>query len=56
MHVVVVLRYLLVLRQIRYYGMATCHRQGWVTRTKVEVTLSRSSASSAPLAEVLSHE
>jgi len=24
--------YLLVLRQIRFYGMATCHRQGWVTR------------------------
>jgi hyaluronan synthase len=45
--------YLLVLRQIRFYGMATCHRQGWVTRTKVEVTLSRSPA---PLAEVLSHE
>jgi hyaluronan synthase len=32
--------YLLVLRQIRFYGMATCHRQGWVTRKKVEVTLS----------------
>jgi hyaluronan synthase len=32
--------YLLVLRQIRFYGMATCHRQGWVTRRKVEVTLS----------------
>lgn len=30
--------YLLVLRQIRFYGMATCHRQGWVTRSKVEVT------------------
>lgn len=29
--------YLLVLRQIRFYGMATCHRQGWVTRNKVEV-------------------
>jgi hyaluronan synthase len=24
--------YLLVLRQIRFYGMATCHVQGWVTR------------------------
>lgn len=32
--------YLLVLRQIRFYGMATCHRQGWVTRKKVEVTIS----------------
>jgi hyaluronan synthase len=32
--------YLLVLRQIRFYGMATCHRQGWITRKKVEVTLS----------------
>jgi hyaluronan synthase len=31
--------YLLVLRQIRFYGMATCHRQGWVTRQKVEVKL-----------------
>jgi hyaluronan synthase len=31
--------YLLVLRQIRFYGMATCYRQGWVTRKKVEVTL-----------------
>jgi hyaluronan synthase len=33
--------YLLVLRQIRFYGIATCHRQGWVTRQKVEVTISR---------------
>jgi len=32
--------YLLILRQIRFYGMATCHRQGWVTRKKVEVTIS----------------
>jgi hyaluronan synthase len=31
--------YLLVLRQIRLYGIATCHRQGWVTRRHVEVTL-----------------
>lgn len=31
--------YLLVLRQIRFYGMATCHHQGWVTRQKVEVVL-----------------
>jgi hyaluronan synthase len=29
--------FLLVLRQIRFYGMATCHRQGWVTRAQVEV-------------------
>lgn len=29
--------FLLVLRQVRWYGMATCHRQGWVTRGKVEV-------------------
>ncbi len=33
--------YLLVLRQIRFYGIATCYRQGWVTRKKVEVTISR---------------
>jgi len=32
--------YLLVLRQIRFYGMATCHRQGWITRGKVEVAIS----------------
>lgn len=31
--------YLLVLRQIRFFGIATCTRQGWVTRQKVEVTL-----------------
>jgi hyaluronan synthase len=31
--------YLLVLRQIRYYGIATCARQHWVTREKVEVTI-----------------
>ncbi len=42
--------YLVVLRQIRFYGMATCHRQGWVTRKKVEVTLSDSAS---PTAEVL---
>lgn len=34
--------YLLVLRQIRFFGMATCYRQGWITRSDVEVTLSRS--------------
>jgi hyaluronan synthase len=34
---VAALWFLLVLRQIRFYGMATCHRQGWVTRSKVEV-------------------
>ncbi len=45
--------YLLVLRQIRFYGMATCHRQGWVTRKKVEVTLS---GPPAPAAEVLVYE
>jgi hyaluronan synthase len=33
--------YLLVLRQIRFYGIATCYRQGWVTRKKVEVTIGR---------------
>lgn len=43
--------YILVLRQIRFYGMATCHRQGWVTRKKVEVTLS---SSSVPSVEVVS--
>jgi len=31
--------YLVVLRQIRLYGIATCTRQGWVTRKKVEVRL-----------------
>jgi hyaluronan synthase len=45
--------YLLVLRQIRFYGMATCHRQGWVTRKKVEVTLSGPPAHAA---EVLVYE
>jgi hyaluronan synthase len=45
--------YLLVLRQIRFYGMATCHRQGWITRKKVEVTLS---GPPAPPAEVLVNE
>jgi hyaluronan synthase len=45
--------YLLVLRQIRFYGMATCHRQGWITRKKVEVTLS---GPSVPPAEVLVNE
>ena len=45
--------YLLVLRQIRFYGMATCHRQGWVTRKKVEVTLS---GPAVPAAEVLVYE
>jgi hyaluronan synthase len=41
--------YLLVLRQIRFYGMATCHRQGWVTRKKVEVTISGAGAPAAEL-------
>jgi hyaluronan synthase len=41
--------YILVLRQIRFYGMATCHRQGWVTRKKVEVTISGPPASTAGL-------
>jgi hyaluronan synthase len=45
--------YLLVLRQIRFYGMATCHRQGWITRKKVEVTLSGASVQPA---EVLVNE
>jgi hyaluronan synthase len=31
--------YLLVLRQIRLFGIATCTRQGWVTRKRVEVRL-----------------
>ncbi len=31
--------YLVVLRQIRFYGIATCWRQGWVTRQQVEVRL-----------------
>jgi hyaluronan synthase len=33
--------YLLVLRQIRFYGIATCARQKWVTREQVEVRLDR---------------
>jgi hyaluronan synthase len=45
--------YLLVLRQIRFYGMATCHRQGWITRKKVEVTLT---SPPIPPAEVLVNE
>jgi hyaluronan synthase len=36
---VAALWYLLVLRQIRFYGVATCARQGWVTRQQVEVRL-----------------
>ena len=36
---VAALWYLLVLRQIRFYGMATCFRQGWVTRQKIEVKM-----------------
>jgi hyaluronan synthase len=31
--------YLVVLRQIRFYGIATCWRQSWVTRKQVEVRL-----------------
>ena len=31
--------YLIVLRQIRFYGIATCARQHWVTREKVEVKI-----------------
>ena len=31
--------YTVVLRQIRFYGIATCWRQGWVTRQQVEVRL-----------------
>jgi hyaluronan synthase len=31
--------YLIVLRQIRFYGIATCGRQHWVTRDKVEVKI-----------------
>jgi hyaluronan synthase len=34
--------YMLVLRQIRFYGMATCHKQGWVTRVRgAEVEIGR---------------
>lgn len=46
--------YLLVLRQIRFYGMATCHRQGWVTRKKVEVSLRQ--APQVTAAKALSYE
>ena len=31
--------YLVVLRQIRFYGILTCARQGWVTRGQIEVRL-----------------
>jgi hypothetical protein len=31
--------YLLVLRQLRFWGMATCYIQQWGTRKKIEVTL-----------------
>jgi len=30
--------YLLVLRQLRFWGMITCDRQGWNTRAKIEVS------------------
>src|SRR5260221_8418426 len=36
---VAALWYVIVLRQIRFYGIATCWRQGWVTRQQVEVRL-----------------
>jgi len=36
--------YLLVLRQIRFWGIATCARQGWVTRRQVEVRLEEGAA------------
>ncbi len=36
---VAALWYVIVLRQIRFYGIATCWRQGWVTRQHVEVRL-----------------
>jgi hyaluronan synthase len=36
---VAALWYLLVLRQIRFYGIATCARQHWVTRQEVEVRI-----------------
>jgi hyaluronan synthase len=36
---VAALWYLVVLRQIRFYGTATCARQHWVTREKVEVRI-----------------
>lgn len=36
---VAALWYLIVLRQIRFYGIATCARQHWVTREKVEVKM-----------------
>jgi len=42
--------YMTVLRQIRFYGIATCWRQGWVTRQQVEVRLdgSRGAAADSP--------
>jgi hyaluronan synthase len=46
---VAALWYLLVLRQIRFYGMATCARQHWVTRHKVEVKISEEDAACEPV-------
>ena len=34
----------LVLRPLRFYGIATWRRQGWVTRGKVEVALTEAAA------------
>jgi hyaluronan synthase len=51
---VAALWYLLVLRQIRFYGIATCWRQNWVTRQHVEVRLDGSHhavPSNAPTAD-----
>jgi hyaluronan synthase len=41
---VAALWYLVVLRQIRFYGIATCSRQSWVTRHTVEVRMDESLA------------
>lgn len=40
---VAALWYLLVQRNLRFYGMATCHKQGWVTRQEVEVSIQEAS-------------
>jgi hyaluronan synthase len=40
--------YLLVQRQIRFYGIATCYRQGWITRQKVEVGIGKQGGRAMP--------
>lgn len=48
--------YTLVLRQIRFYGIATCWRQGWVTRKQVEVRLDGKAAPDADVPPAVTAE